>query len=255
MKFARFAVNGTVKYGIVDGDQLREIRGDLFGDHTPTGTVYRLDAVKLLTPCVPSKILALGLNYALHVQESKRPMPKQPEPFFKVPSSLCHPGDPIVIPAGAGETHYEGELVVVIGKTAKRVSPEEALDYVFGYTCGNDVSVRPWQRGDLQWWRAKSSDTFAPLGPWIETEIPDPSRLTLETRLNGQVKQHTTTDQLLFNVPTTISFISQVVTLYPGDCIYTGTPEGVGPMDDGDTVEIEISGIGVLRNPVVREKE
>ena len=132
---------------------------------------------------------------------------------------------------------------------------EAALDYVFGYTCGNDVSARPWQRGDLQWWRGKSCDTFSPLGPWIETAITDPSKLTLETRLNGQVKQHSGTDMLIFDVPTCISFISQHVTLYPGDVIYTGTCEGVGPMDTGDTVEVEISNIGVLRNPVIREAE
>jgi 2-keto-4-pentenoate hydratase/2-oxohepta-3-ene-1,7-dioic acid hydratase in catechol pathway len=256
MKFARFETAGAVKYGIVEGENIKEIRGDLFGDHTLTGNVYAVNTVKLLVPCTPSKILALGLNYALHVQESAgRNLPERPEPFYKVPSSLCNPGDPIVIPPGAGETHYEGELVVVIGKTAKRVAKEAALDYVFGYTCGNDVSARPWQRGDLQWWRGKSCDTFAPLGPWIETDISDPSKLILETRLNGQVKQHTGTDQMLFDVPTTVSFISQVVTLYPGDVIYTGTCDGVGPMEDGDTVEIEISNVGVLRNPVVREKE
>ncbi|MGE3538435.1 MAG: fumarylacetoacetate hydrolase family protein [Candidatus Tectimicrobiota bacterium] len=255
MKFVRFQTGGQIKYGIIEGENIREIQGDLFGDHTPTGMVYAANTVKLLVPCTPSKLLALGLNYALHVAEggTGRKAPERPEIFYKVPSSLCHPGDPILIPPGAGETHYEGELVAVIGKTAKRVSKEAALDYVFGYTCGNDVSARPWQRGDLQWWRGKSCDTFSPLGPWIETDITDPSTLTLETRLNGQVKQHAGTDQLLFDVPTCISFISQHVTLYPGDVIYTGTCEGVGPMDTGDTVEVEISHIGVLRNPVIRE--
>jgi len=257
MKFARFATGGEIKYGTVEGENIREIQGDLFGDHTPTGNIYAVQTVKLLAPCTPGKILALGLNYALHVQESSsnRPQPERPEPFYKVPSSVCNPGDPIRIPPGAGETHYEGELVAVIGRTAKRVSPQAALDYVFGYTCGNDVSARPWQRGDLQWWRGKSCDTFSPFGPWIETNIPDPAKLILETRLNGQVKQHSGTDQMIFDVPTTISFISQVLTLEPGDLIYTGTCDGVGPMDDGDTVEVEISRIGVLRNPVIREKE
>ena len=257
MKFARFDIGGEVKYGIVEGENIREIQGDLFGDHTPTGSVHPINTVTLLVPCTPSKLIALGLNYALHVQESSssRPLPERPEPFYKVPSSLCNPGDPILIPPGAGETHYEGELVAVIGRTAKRVSPQAALDYVFGYTCGNDVSARPWQRGDLQWWRGKSCDTFSPIGPWIETDIADPSKLTLETRLNGQRKQHSGTDQMLFDVPTMISFISQVVTLYPGDVIFTGTCDGVGPMDDGDTVEVEISNIGVLRNPVKRETE
>lgn len=255
MKFARFETAGTVKYGIVEGDNLQEIQGDLFGDHTLTGNVYGLPTVKLLVPCTPSKLLALGLNYALHVQESSRKQPERPEPFYKVPSSLCNPGDPIRIPPGAGETHFEGELVVVIGKPARRVPKEAALEYVFGYTCGNDVSARPWQRGDLQWWRGKSCDTFSPLGPWIETDIADPSTLTLETRLNGEVQQHSGTDKMLFDVPTTISFISQVVTLYPGDVIYTGTCDGVGPMEHGDTVEVDISNIGVLRNPVLRETE
>ena len=257
MKFVRFQTGGQIKYGIAEGENIREIRGDLFGDHTPTGMVYAINTVKLLVPCTPSKLLALGLNYALHVAESGtgRKPPERPEIFYKVPSSLCHPGDPIMIPPGAGETHYEGELVAVMGKIAKRVPVHAALDYVFGYTCGNDVSARPWQRGDLQWWRGKSCDTFSPLGPWIETDIQDPSKLTLETRLNGQVKQHSGTDMLIFDVPMCISFISQHVTLYPGDVIYTGTCEGVGPMDTGDMVEVEISNIGVLRNPVMRETE
>ena len=257
MKFARFATGGEIKYGIAEGENIREIQGGLFGDHTLTGNVYALQTVKLLAPCEPGKILALGLNYALHVQESSsnRPAPERPEPFYKVPSSICNPGDPIMIPPGAGETHFEGELVAVVGKTAKRVPPQAALEYVFGYTCGNDVSARAWQRGDLQWWRGKSCDTFSPIGPWIETDIADPSTLTLETRLNGERKQHSGTDQMLFDVPTMISFISQVLTLYPGDLIYTGTCDGVGPMDHGDTVEVEVSNIGVLRNPVIRETE
>jgi 2-keto-4-pentenoate hydratase/2-oxohepta-3-ene-1,7-dioic acid hydratase in catechol pathway len=255
MKLARFQTGGTIKYGIVEGENVKEIQGDLFGDHALTGNVYPVNAVKLLVPCTPSKLLAIGLNYALHAAEGNRQPPERPEPFYKVPSSLCHPGDPILIPPGAGVTHYEGELVVVIGKTCKRVSREKALEYVLGYTCGNDVSARPWQRGDLQWWRGKSSDTFSPLGPWIETDISDPSRLTLETRLNGKVVQHSGVDQLVHDVPAMISFISQVVTLLPGDVIYTGTCDGVGPMEDGDTVEVEVSRIGVLRNPVRREKE
>ncbi|ETX06617.1 MAG: hypothetical protein ETSY2_16000 [Candidatus Entotheonella gemina] len=257
MKIARFETGDSIRYGTVEGETIREVEGDLFGELTPTGNAYAVNTVKLLVPCVPGKILALGLNYALHVAESSsnRPAPTQPEPFYKVPSSLCNPGDPIIIPPGAGETHFEGELVAVIGKVCKRVPPEAVLDYVLGYTCGNDVSARPWQRGDLQWWRGKPCDTFSPVGPWIETSIADPSKLTLETRLNGERKQHSGTDQMIFDVPTMISFISQVLTLYPGDLIYTGTCDGVGPMDDGDTVEIEVSNIGVLKNPVIREKE
>jgi 2-keto-4-pentenoate hydratase/2-oxohepta-3-ene-1,7-dioic acid hydratase in catechol pathway len=255
MKLARFEISGTVRYGVVQGKDLKLIEGDLFGDRKETGTVLAVEDAKLLAPCAPGKVIALGLNYPMHVAESKRSLPERPEPFFKAPSSICNPGDAIVIPRDAGETHFEGELVAVIGKTARKVSPKTALDYVLGYTCGNDVSVRPWQRGDLQWWRAKGSDTFAPLGPWIETDIPDPSALTLETRLNGEVKQQSGTDKMLFNVATTISYVSQVVTLFPGDVIYTGTCDGVGPMDEGDTVEVEISGIGVLRNPVERERD
>ena len=152
MKFARFQTGGQIQYGIAEGENIREIQCDLFGDHTPTGMVYAINTVKLLVPCTPSKLLALGLNYALHVAESGtgRKPPERPEIFYKVPSSLCHPGDPIMIPPGAGETHFEGEFVAVIGKTARRVPVHAALDYVFGYTCGNDVSARPWQRGDLQ---------------------------------------------------------------------------------------------------------
>ena len=145
MKFVRFQTSGQIKYGLAEGENIREIHGDLFGDHTPTGMVYAINTVKLLVPCTPSKLLALGLNYTLHVAESGtgRKPPERPEIFYKVPSSLCHPGDPILIPPGAGETHYEGELVVVIGKIAKRVPVHAALDYVFGYTCGNDVSAVP----------------------------------------------------------------------------------------------------------------
>jgi 2-keto-4-pentenoate hydratase/2-oxohepta-3-ene-1,7-dioic acid hydratase in catechol pathway len=254
MKLARFEVSGNVNFGIVEEENVKVIEGDLFGDRNETGTVLALKDVKLLAPCRPGKVLALGLNYPMHVEESKMSLPERPEPFFKAPSSICNPGDPIVIPRDAGETHFEGELVAVIGKAVKKVRPEDALRHVLGYTCGNDVSAREWQRGDLQWWRAKGSDTFAPLGPWIETDIPDPNTLTLETRLNGQVKQHSITGKMLFDVATTISYVSQVMTLLPGDVIYTGTCDGVGPMDDGDTVEVEISGIGVLRNPVRREK-
>lgn len=247
MRIARFKVGEKIAYGSLEGDLLKEIRGSIYDQFVVTDVSYRLDEVELLVPCTPSKMLAMALNYPSHLSSFKAP--SQPEIFLKTSSALLPPGGTIVLPREAGRVDYEGELVVVMKKRAKHVSPEEALDYVLGYTCGNDVSAREWQKKDMQWWRAKSSDTFAPLGPCITTDL-DPANLNLELRLNGEVKQRANTSQLIFDVSTIISFASRVMTLEPGDAIFTGTPGTPEPLKDGDVVEVEIEGIGVLKNLV-----
>ena len=250
MRIARFESDGRVSYGLVEGDSVTPIAGDLFGDRRPAGPALPLSSVKLLAPLVPRQILAVALNYGSHLGE--RPASPKPELFLKAPSSIIGPGDAIVLPAGSERVDYEGELVVVIGRRCRKVSEAEALSCVLGYTCGNDVSARDWQRGDTQWWRAKSSDTFSPLGPWIVDGL-DPTDLELRTRVNGEEVQSTSTRLLLHSVARVISFASQVITMAPGDLIYTGTPGQTRPLKPGDTVEVEVTGIGVLRNPVAAE--
>lgn len=245
--YVRYEHRGKRAYGLLEKDTIREIRGGLFGKQTPTGAKVNLADVRLLYPCEPTTVLAVGLNYKSHL--GTRPVPTKPELFFKPLTSLVEPGGEIVIPPGAQNVHYEGEFVIVMGKTARQVKESEALPYVFGYTCGNDVSERDWQKGDLQWWRAKGADTFGPLGPAIVTGLEyHPSRL--QTRVNGEVKQSQLLSDLLFDVPAIVSFASQHVTLHPGDVIYTGTPGSTTAMKPGDVVEVEIEGIGVLRNRV-----
>ena len=249
-KFVRYQRNSAVGYGILDGATIRKIRGDPFSNREETGVTYPLDGVKLLCPCQPSKILAVGRNYKSHLGD--RPQPDRPEMFYKPVSALQNPGDPIVIPRDATNVHFEGELVIVIGRPVSRPSAEEGRAAIFGVTCGNDVSERDWQNGphkDLQWWRAKGADTFAPLGPAIVTGL-DYGNLRLETRLNGETLQSQSTADLTFDCPAIISWVSRWVTLVPGDVIYTGTPGSTRPMKSGDVVEVEIEGIGVLRNPV-----
>jgi 2-keto-4-pentenoate hydratase/2-oxohepta-3-ene-1,7-dioic acid hydratase in catechol pathway len=250
IQYIRYRSGSDTAYGILEGDTVRELRGGLFGDRAPTGVTRKLSDVQLLAPCEPGKILAVGLNYKSHL--GGRPQPAYPEIFYKPVTALQDPGEPIVIPRDATDVHYEGELVVVIGKRARNVSPEEAADAIFGVTAGNDVSERNWQHGqgkDLQWWRAKGSDTFAPLGPMIVTGV-DYANLQLETRLNGETVQKQTTGDLIFDCPAIVSRISGWVTLLPGDIIYTGTPGSTKKMSPGDVVEVELEKVGVLRNPV-----
>jgi 2-keto-4-pentenoate hydratase/2-oxohepta-3-ene-1,7-dioic acid hydratase in catechol pathway len=249
-KLVRIQHAQTTAYGIVDGDSVQPIEGDLFGSQQPSGAALPLSGVKLLFPVQATKIFAVGLNYKSHL--GNRPAPTQPEIFYKPITALQNPGDPIVTPLQSKNMHFEGEMVAVIGKRCSRISPAEAPDAVLGVTCGNDVSERDWQGGpakDLQWWRAKGANTFAPLGPWVVTGI-DYSKLLLTTRVNGNVLQQQYTSDLLFDVPAVVSYISQWVTLEPGDLIYTGTPGSTSKLNPGDVVEIEIEGIGVLRNPV-----
>jgi 2-keto-4-pentenoate hydratase/2-oxohepta-3-ene-1,7-dioic acid hydratase in catechol pathway len=250
IKYVHYRVNSATAHGILDGEIVHEIHGDLLGKHSESGKKHNVGEVKLLHPIDPPKIFAVGLNYKSHL--GSRTAPENPEIFYKPISALQNPGDPIVIPKSAKNVHYEGELVVVIGKRATDVSPEQARECIFGVTCGNDVSERDWQGGpqkDLQWWRAKGSDTFAPLGPAIVTGL-DYGKLLLQTRLNGEVVQKQYTSDLLFDCPTIVSWISKCVTLGPGDLIYTGTPGSTKKMSPGDVVEVEIENIGILRNPV-----
>lgn len=257
MKFVRYEVQGKVAYGIVDGDTVNEISASPFESYEETGKKHTLSEVKLLAPCTPSKALATALNYKSHLRHIPGVMepepPSHPELFYKVPSSVINPGDTIVLPKDVRPVEEEAELVVVIGKKCSKVSKEDALGYVLGYTCGNDVSARPWQRGDKQWWRAKSSDTFTPFGPYIVTDL-DGSNLNIWARINGKEVQHCNSTELLFDIPTLISFVSQVVTLEPGDLIFTGTSGTPAELHDGDVVEIEVEGVGTLSNPVAREK-
>lgn len=248
-QYVRYRRGKTTAYGILEGETIRALRGGLF-DSSPGSGRHKLADVTLLHPCEPKQVLAVGLNYKSHLGKQKAPT--RPEIFFKPLSCLQNPGDPIVIPADAKNVHYEGELVIVMGKPAHALSAEQARDAIFGVTCGNDVSERDWQGGpdkDLQWWRAKGTDTFGPFGPSIVRGV-DYSRLLLTTRLNGEEVQKQYTSDLLFDCPAIVSFISRYVRLNPGDVIFTGTPGSTKPMKAGDKVEVEIEGIGVLRNPV-----
>lgn len=249
-KYIRYRSASAVSHGILDGGTVREIRGDLFGSHAETGVTHKLSDVRLLYPCEAGKIMAVGLNYKSHL--GNRPQPPHPEIFYKPVTALQDPEGPIVIPRDATDVHFEGELVIVIGRQAKNAGQEEARAAIFGVTCGNDVSDRNWQHGekkDLQWWRAKGSDTFAPLGPAIAAGI-DYGNLLLQTRLNSEVVQKQYTSDLIFDCPSIVSWVSGWVTLMPGDLIYTGTPGSTRKLSPGDVVEVEIEGIGVLRNPV-----
>ena len=248
--FARFEHDGRTAFGTVEKGEIHELRGALFDVPEFSGRRLALHGVNLLAPCIPPKILAVGLNYKSHLGERKTP--ENPEIFYKPVSSLQNPEGPIRIPEDAINTHFEGELVVVIGKTVRNASREEAAEAVFGVTCGNDVSDRNWQSGagkDVQWWRSKGCDTFRPLGPVIVTGL-DYSNLELTTRVNGEVMQHQRTSDLIFDIPEVVRFISRYLTLVQGDVIFTGTPGNTQRMKPGDVVEVEIEGIGILRNPV-----
>ncbi|MBI4216235.1 MAG: fumarylacetoacetate hydrolase family protein [Chloroflexi bacterium] len=252
MNIARFLWKDKVQHGVVEGNQVYALRGDLFGEPRRGRRLADLSQVKLLAPIVPPKMLAMALNYRTHVRE-ERPMPPNPELFWKPPTSVIGPEDSIILHPGATNVHYESELVVVMKRRAHKVSEAEALDYVLGYTCGNDVSCRNWQftqqGGDMQWWRAKGADTFSPLGPVIVTGA-DWTKFPIVLRLNGEVKQTCVTGDMHHPVPKIISFASQAVTLEPGDCIFTGTSGATTAMKPGDVVEVDIKGIGVLRNYV-----
>jgi len=251
MKIVRFIKDKKIKYGIVSGNSIKVLQGTPYLGIKYSGDEIPLNAVKLLIPSVPSKIICLGLNYVLHAAEGNFKLPSEPLIFLKPPSSLIGPEDSIVYPGMSERVDYEAELAVVIGKKAAHVSGEKALDYVLGFTCFNDITARDLQSKDGQWTRAKGFDTFSAVGPWIETEV-NYKDCSVETYLNGEIKQQGTTRDMIFSVPQIISFISQVMTLLPGDVIATGTPAGIGPMHPGDKVEIKIAPIGTLRNYLVK---
>jgi 2-keto-4-pentenoate hydratase/2-oxohepta-3-ene-1,7-dioic acid hydratase in catechol pathway len=253
MKIVRFTNGFTIEYGIFNGEMIQGLAGEPYDGIKTTHNYYRPTDMRLLAPCTPSKIVALGVNYRSHGEEMSHRIPTEPLIFLKPPTAVIAHEDKIIYPESSERVDYEGELGVVIKSTASHVSREDAPDYILGYTCFNDVTARDLQAKDKQWTRAKSFDTFAPIGPHIETEI-DPTHLALETRLNGEVKQKTTTAELIFPVYELVSFISNVMTLLPGDVIATGTTAGVGPMQPGDIVEVTIEGIGTLRNYVVKSE-
>ena len=248
-RYLRFSVDGQEAYGILEGDQVRQLSGDLFGEWEKTETTHALADVTILVPSKnPSKVLALAGNYKSHIGSSE-PNP-YPEPFIKLPSSLLAPGGGVVQPPDTDAVHYEAEVVIVLGKRARNVSVEAALDYVLGITCGNDISARTWQRNDVQWWRAKAADTFSPTGPYILSGV-DYSNLNMVLKVNGEVRQEAKISDMIHGLAESVSFISKYVTLEPGDLIFTGTPGTTKGMQPGDEVTVEIEGVGVLKNKVV----
>ena len=255
MRIARFTTGDDPAYGLVDGagEKIAEITGDpLYLRIELTGTVHDIDDVRLLAPVIPrSKVIGIGRNYADHAKEMGGEAPAEPLMLLVPNTAVVGPGDPVVMPPQTSEVGYEGELAVVIGRMCKDLEPEDALSAVFGYTVANDVTARDLQRGDGQWARAKGFDTFCPLGPWIETDL-DPTGLSLVTRRDGEVVQDGTTADMVHGVAAVISHASKAFTLLPGDVILTGTPAGVGPVESGQRVAVEVEGIGVLENPFVR---
>jgi len=253
MKLIRFTKNNTECCGILERDQIAVLAGDLLGDLSArTGETIPLAAVRVLPPVRPSKIIAVGLNYLDHIKEFNLPVPTEPCIFLKPPTAVIGHADAIVMPRLSKRVDYEAELAIVIGRTCRGSAPAEAGGYVLGYTCLNDVTARDLQQTDVQWARAKSFDTFCPLGPVIETEV-DPDHLRVRSLLNGTVKQDSNTARMVFSCGAIVSFVSQVMTLLPGDIIATGTPGGGGTLAAGDTVEIDIEGIGRLTNKVIEE--
>ena len=251
MKIARYLAHGQVSYGAVEGDSVKELSASPFEDFTITDHTHKISEVKLLAPCEPTKILAVGLNYSSHLHD--RPAPEIPMIFFKTPNSVIGPGDTIIRPKGTEKLDAEAELVIVVKDRCRKLTKANAMEHILGYTCGNDVSARDWQREDRNWWRAKSADTFSPAGPFIVDDI-DPHNVRVKTRISGKEIQNESTTYLIFNIPTLIAYCTQFVTLEAGDMIYTGTPGEPGEMKDGDVCEIEIDGIGVLSKPVKLEK-
>jgi 2-keto-4-pentenoate hydratase/2-oxohepta-3-ene-1,7-dioic acid hydratase in catechol pathway len=239
-------------YGWLLEEKVGPILGDIFGEYRRQEVELPLASVRLLAPSQPSKIICIGHNYVEHVKERAAEVPKVPLLFMKPPSSITNPGEAIILPPQSQQVEHEGELVIVIGKRGRHVTVEAAQDFIFGYTIGNDVTARDLQHSDGQWTRAKGFDTFCPFGPWVDTGF-DPSDAVITCRVNGQPRQMASTRDMIFNVNMLIAFISSVMTLEPGDLIFSGTPAGVGPLEDGDEVMVEIEGLGKLSNPVRKE--
>ncbi len=253
-KYVRYDHSGQVSYGIERGDQVEQLDRAPWLGGKATGKTVAMADVTLLAPAEPSKVIAVGYNYISHreemTHEENRPIPEYPPIFLKLPTTITGPDTNVVYPPDATDLHFEGELVIVVGKTASKVSADEAADYIFGVTAGNDVSERSWQANDLQWFRAKGSDTFGPLGPAVVSGL-DYLDLRVQTRLNGKTMQDQSSVDQIHDVHAILSYISQYVTLYPGDIIYTGTPGATAAMKPGDVVEIEVEGVGILKNRIV----
>ena len=252
-KYCRFEAGGGARYGVLRGESVEELSAAPWLAGTPTGKRHELGRVKLLAPCEPTKIVCIGRNYREHAAELGNPLPKEPLIFLKPPSAVIGPEDAIVYPAASKHVDYEGEVALVVGKRCRRLKPDEnPLDYVFGYTCVNDVTARELQVKDIQYTRAKGFDTFAPVGPCVSIGL-DGRALDVEGWVGDQRRQASNTRELIFPVDVLIEFVSFVMTLHPGDIISTGTPAGIGPLKAGDVVRVRVEGIGELVNPVVAE--
>jgi len=250
MRFVRFQQkDGLPRYGWLHEDKIGEIEGNLFGEYKRLKVTIPLKEVRLLAPSAPSKIICVGRNYVEHAKEHGAEVPKIPLLFLKPPSSVIAPGESILLPPQSAQVEHEAELVAVVGKRGRNVTAESAREYIMGYTIGNDVTARDLQKTDGQWTRAKGFDTFCPFGPWIDTDF-DASDALVTCRVNGQMRQLASTRDMVFSIGMLTAFISSVMTLEPGDLIFTGTPAGVGQLKPGDTVEVEVDGLGLLSNPV-----
>jgi 2-keto-4-pentenoate hydratase/2-oxohepta-3-ene-1,7-dioic acid hydratase in catechol pathway len=248
-RYVRYSAAGKTSYGILEEHTVRELHGTPFTGAEPTGSKLNLADIKLLAPCEPSKVAAVGRNYKSHIADRGLEPAKEPGLFWKPSSCIIGTEDDIVIPEGAHNVHYEAELVIVIGKKGKNIPVSEAPKHIFGVTAGNDVSERDWQKNDLQWFRAKGSDTFGGLGPCIVQGL-NYNDLLVQSRLNGAVVQSQRTGDLIFPVDIIVNYVSRFVTFVPGDIIYTGTPGTTKAMTAGDVIEIEVEGVGVLRNRI-----
>jgi 2-keto-4-pentenoate hydratase/2-oxohepta-3-ene-1,7-dioic acid hydratase in catechol pathway len=251
VRLVRFRSGDRIATGSLEDGFVRPIRGTFFDDPVPTGEEIPAENVRLLAPVIPSKVVCIGKNYLEHAEEMGGKVPEEPVIFLKPSTAVIGPADPIPRPGWSARVDHEGELGIVIGRLARDVRAEESGRYILGYLCGNDVTARDLQAKDGQWTRAKGFDGFCPLGPWVETEL-DPIDVAVECRVNGETRQAARTSQLAFGPAELIEFITRVMTLLPGDVILTGTPAGVGPLQVGDKVEVEVEGIGVLHNEVTQ---
>ncbi|KUO50495.1 MAG: hypothetical protein APF76_07525 [Desulfitibacter sp. BRH_c19] len=249
MKIVRFWDGNKISYGSLDNHKISPINGNLFGNFTIGKETLEFNEIQLLAPCEPTKIICIGLNYHDHAKEMNLPVPKEPIVFLKPSSSITGPGNNIVYPPQCTSMSYEAELAVVMGSVTKNVEVEDALDNILGYTCSNDVTARNLQPKDGQWTVSKSFDTFCPIGPYIVTDI-SADNLAIKLIINNEIKQNSNTSQMIFSIPFLVSYLSKIMTLFPGDVIITGTPPGVGPMEPGDTIIVEIEEIGKLNNTV-----
>lgn len=251
MKIVRFKAGDDIAYGLAEAEGVTLYQGSPFVAWEPTETLIPWESLQLLAPVLPSKVVCVGKNYAEHAEEMDSDIPSEPIIFMKPATSVVGPNAPVVYPPISQDVHHEAELAVVMGRVAHNIRAEDASQYVFGYTAGNDVTARDLQRRDGQWTRAKGFDTFCPLGPAIETELDPLERLAVISRVNGEVRQAGFTADMVFGVAEILEFITAVMTLLPGDVVMTGTPSGVGPVEPGDLMEVEVDGIGTLANRVV----